>query len=131
MGLYDYNNPYLASYRQYGTYPQMGNYQPQQMTQQAPTLSGRMVNNVNEISANDVPMNAPVSVFPKNDLSEIYAKSWNANGTISTVVYKPCAEPQASNEGNPTAAFTEEVIQRLEKIESAIQGIVTRKVDET
>ena len=27
--------------------------------------------------------------FPKNDFSELYVKTWNNNGTISTIVFKP------------------------------------------
>lgn len=41
------------------------------------------------IVANDVPMNGSVAFFPKSDLSEIYAKQWSADGTISTMVFKP------------------------------------------
>lgn len=34
-------------------------------------------------------MNGSVAFFPKSDLSEIYAKQWSADGTISTMVFKP------------------------------------------
>lgn len=44
-----------------------------------------------------------MAFFPKQDMSEIYVKGWNANGTINTIVYKPYTEPSGSNAGNPTA----------------------------
>ncbi len=51
-----------------------------------PTVNAKMVDNIDSISANDVPMQG-ISVFPKNDLSEVYVKSWQPNGTISTIRY--------------------------------------------
>ena len=51
-----------------------------------------MVNSVEEVTANDVPMNAPFAIFPKADGSEVYIKSWSANGLIQTVTYKPQLE---------------------------------------
>lgn len=37
------------------------------------------------------------ALFPKNDLSEIYLKSWTANGTIQTIVFKPVQNQQTEN----------------------------------
>ena len=34
-------------------------------------------------------MDGSVAFFPKQDLTEIYAKSWNADGTIRTLTFKP------------------------------------------
>lgn len=54
---------------------------------------------VEQITANDVPMDGSVAIFPKQDMSEIYTKSWNADGTIRTVVYKPytASKPDVAN----------------------------------
>ena len=99
-----YENPYLQNpylqqrfYQQPQQYQQMQQLQqpsqqiqqPQFQSQQLPQLIGRPVNQVEEITANDVPMNAPYALFPKSDLSEIYLKSWTANGTIQTIAFKP------------------------------------------
>ena len=76
---------------------------PQQPVQQVPQqqnlqiqagINGRMVAAVEQIAANDVPMDGSVAFFPKQDLTEIYAKQWGADGSIKTVVYKPYAEPK-------------------------------------
>ena len=69
--------------------------QPQQQV----GLNGKVVQAVEQITANDVPMDGSVAVFPKQDMSEIYTKSWNADGTIRTIVYKPytASQPGVAN----------------------------------
>lgn len=70
--------------------------QPQQLQQQFQQMpmgiSGRVVPNAEAIAANDVPMDGSVAFFPMQDMSQILAKSWNADGTIKTVIYKPFVE---------------------------------------
>ena len=68
---------------------------PQQQNLQIQAgINGRMVAAVEQIAANDVPMDGSVAFFPKQDLTEIYAKQWGADGSIKTVVYKPYTEPK-------------------------------------
>lgn len=107
------NNPYqpqMTTYTPgYNAYPYnpMQRFQeqqlPQQPVQQVPQqqnlqiqagINGRMVAAVEQIAANDVPMDGSVAFFPKQDLTEIYAKQWGADGSIKTVVYKPYTEPK-------------------------------------
>lgn len=107
------NNPYqqqMMTYTPgYNAYPYnpMQRFQeqqlPQQTVQQVPQqqnlqiqagINGRMVAAVEQIAANDVPMDGSVAFFPKQDLTEIYAKQWGADGSIKTVVYKPYTEPK-------------------------------------
>lgn len=107
------NNPYqqqMMTYTPgYNAYPYnpMQRFQeqqlPQQTVQQMPQqqnlqiqagINGRMVAAVEQIAANDVPMDGSVAFFPKQDLTEIYAKQWGADGSIKTVVYKPYTEPK-------------------------------------
>lgn len=96
----NYYNPYLQqSQQRYTGYQQPIQQMPMfqnQATMQGNQLIGRTVNSANEIQANDVPMNMPYALFPKNDLSEIYLKSWSPNGTIQTLVFKPESQ-QAGN----------------------------------
>ena len=88
------NQNYFTQYPQFQQNYQsfQSQFQPQNQISYG-SITGRIVDNVNEITANDVPMNNDYSVFPKRDMSEIYCKRWNNNGTISTVVYKPFTEP--------------------------------------
>ena len=107
------NNPYQPQMMTYtpgcNAYPYnpMQRFQeqqlPQQPVQQVPQqqnlqiqagINGRMVATVEQIAANDVPMDGSVAFFPKQDLTEIYAKQWGADGSIKTVVYKPYTEPK-------------------------------------
>lgn len=127
-----YENPYLQNpylqqrfYQQPQQYQQMQQLQqptqqiqqPQFQSQQLPQLIGRPVNQVEEITANDVPMNAPYALFPKSDLSEIYLKSWTANGTIQTIAFKPVQMNQANNslrnQSELKIGLTEDVTQAL------------------
>lgn len=127
-----YENPYLQNpylqqrfYQQPQQYQQMQQLQqptqqiqqPQFQSQQLPQLIGRPVNQVEEITANDVPMNAPYALFPKSDLSEIYLKSWTANGTIQTIAFKPVQMNQADNslrnQSELKIWLTEDVTQAL------------------
>ena len=61
----------------------------QAMPQQIAGINGRIVQAVETINPNEVPMDGSVAFFPKQDLTEIYAKSWNADGTIRTLTFKP------------------------------------------
>ena len=88
----------LQQYQQTLQQPQM-QMQPQQMQI---GLNGKMVDVVDQITANDVPMDGSVAIFPKKDMSEIYLKSWTPNGTIATVVFRPVME-----ESNNSASVQE------------------------
>lgn len=103
--------PQYAAY-QYNPMANIQRFQPQEqiqpqiqqpMPQQIAGINGRIVQAVENINANEVPMDGSMAFFPKQDMSEIYVKSWNANGKINTTVYKPCTELSGSNAGNPTA----------------------------
>lgn len=87
-------NSYVPQYQQYQqAYNPMQNIQRFQQQQQPEQIQqgifGKVVQSQDSIVANDVPMNGSVAFFPKSDLSEIYAKQWSADGTISTMVFKP------------------------------------------
>lgn len=102
-------NPQGFYPQQYGAYApyqqiQQQRFQPQEqyqamqnqqmMSQQPIGLNGRIVQVVENINANEVPMDGSMAFFPKQDLSEIYVKGWNADGTIKTIVYKPYTAPK-------------------------------------
>lgn len=91
-------NPYADRMNFLQNYQQSLQQQPMQMNQQPMPqqiagINGRIVQAVENINANEVPMDGSMAFFPKQDLSEIYVKGWNANGTINTIVYKPYTEP--------------------------------------
>ena len=100
------NNPYIQSqnpymdrmnflqnYQQNLQQPlvptQMSGANQQAMPQQIVGINGRIVQAVENINANEVPMDGSMAFFPKQDMSEIYVKGWNADGTIRTLTFKP------------------------------------------
>lgn len=100
-------NPYMDRMNFLQNYQQSLQQQPMQMNQQPMPqqiagINGRIVQAVENINANEVPMDGSMAFFPKQDMSEIYVKGWNADGTIRTIVYKPYTEPGGSNACNPT-----------------------------
>jgi hypothetical protein len=92
---YQYQQPRYDLQQNQPLFNQQQSIQPQQQA----GLNGKVVQAVEQITANDVPMDGSVAVFPKQDMSEIYAKSWNADGTIRTIVYKPytASQPDMAN----------------------------------
>lgn len=129
-----YVNPYYLQQNQQG-YPQYynplaqvqnrpidyqqnmpNNYQQNQIVQ---GINGKMIAEINQITANDVPMDGSVAFFPKQDLSEVYAKSWNADGTIRTVTYKPVLD------GEPKTAAEPEKL-KCDLSDEATQGIMDK-----
>lgn len=95
-------NNYIPQYQPYQqAYNPMQNIQrfqqPQQPEQMQQGIFGKVVQSQDSIVANDVPMNGSVAFFPKSDLSEIYAKQWSADGTISTMVFKPDKKEEPVN----------------------------------
>lgn len=57
-------------------------------------ISGKFVQSLDSIMAKDVPMTGYYAIFPKADMTEIYAKNWNGQGTIDTIVYRPVVQPK-------------------------------------
>lgn len=123
-------NPYMDRMNQLQNY-QQSLQQPQIQQNQPQGIIGRVVNDFAEITANDVPMNGSAAFFPKADGSELQVRSWAANGTIQTVVYRPIETNNTENGTNIpqndfTAlndginAFREEILARLDSIEKSV-----------
>lgn len=68
---------------------QMPNIASAQQVQQRPFIFGRVVNKIEDITPNDVPMDGTFGYFPLSDGTAIIGKSWNSNGTINTIKYCP------------------------------------------
>ena len=67
----------------------MPQQQQQSIPQQIPVgLNGKIVDGADMVRATEVPIGS-YGIFPKADLSEIYIKSWNNNGTTSIITFIP------------------------------------------
>ena len=120
-----YNQP--AAVQQY--------QQPSYMQQAAQRINGRVVQSADMITANDVPMDGSVAFFPTQDLSEIYAKSWDANGKIVTRLFKPVSDSYPSNTTQDTEKFkiwlsdevTQVFMKRFDELEKRIDDLIPKK----
>jgi hypothetical protein len=100
-GAYQYNP--MANIQRFQSQEQIQPQIQQPMPQQIAGINGRIVQAVENINANEVPMDGSMAFFPKQDMSEIYVKGWNADGTIKTIVYKPYAAPKDNQTVNSMA----------------------------
>lgn len=101
-------------------------------------ISGKFIQAPENITANDVPMDGSVALFPFQDMSQILAKAWQSDGTIKTIAYKP-VEPVLDDKAENTTLNTEnlkfglsddvtdmlsqmfgEISERLDKMEKSI-----------
>ena len=105
------------------------NMPSQQGQPQVSTLNGKLVDSLDVAKATEVPIGG-YGVFPKADLSEIYIKSWNNNGTTSIITFKPIAP-----EENPTSATQQEksmsnvLIQKITELENKIDMLIQPKTN--
>lgn len=72
--------------------PQQHISQPDQ--NRAVGLQGRTVANISEITAQDLPMNGTPALFPLADGSAVYSRSWQGDGTVKTIEYRPVETEQ-------------------------------------
>lgn len=126
-----YPNYYANNYPSQYT-PQTQNYMPQmtQIPTPQPTtlgINGKIVDSPDVARATEVPIGG-YGVFPKADLSEIYIKSWNNNGTTSVITYKP--EPletvqQGENIQSNSQDLVAEILNKINSLETKIDNLST------
>lgn len=140
-------NPAYNQYMQ--QYQQPNNYQQNSFAQNTPyvqtqgmvganmslpnNLVGRVVDDFNTITANDVPMNGQPATFIKRDGSEIQVRVWTSSGTIATTSYKPIVEDlkdetsilssdEIKSLRNDFTTLSEVINERFDKVEKFISG---------
>ena len=110
--------------------------QPTQAQQMPGRLNGMVVQTIENVTADCVPMDGSAAFFPKQDLSEIYVKSWCADGTIRTLVFKPAEITGNTNKNDPglhenaTAIFEkrfDELFGKIEQLEQTITNSMVKK----
>ena len=84
-------------------------------------LNGKIVDSVDVVKAMDVPIGG-YGIYPKADLSEIYIKSWNPNGTTSIITYKIKEEEQGETQ---VSTVEEKIIARIDALENTIASLIT------
>ena len=85
------------------------------------SIPGRTVNNLDEITPQEVPMDGSVSLFPQADYSAIYAKTWTKDGMIATVKFIP-EQPQTEPQKSPLDERLDRIDQRFDKLEKMLSN---------
>ena len=113
MNYYPNNNNFYQGYPSYNNA-----YQP------APVISlqGKIVDSIDMVRANEVPFGG-FGVFPKGDLSEIYIKSWNSNGTTQINTYKPVLNEEIK-EVKPSD-LRNELLEKIENLNQKLDLIMS------
>ena len=91
----------------------------QQAQQRTTGIFGRFVGSASEITPSEIPMDGSYSIFPTNDLSKIYVKSWNTDGTITTLEFSPDgkSDKHAVQEKDDRI---EAILEKLSKLEDQL-----------
>ena len=139
MNYYNNNYPYNYSF---GVNPYL-QQQPSYSYQQAPAapnntniLNGKIVDSEDMVKATEVPIGG-FGIFPKADLSEIYIKSWNNNGTTNLITFKPYIPPAAEQNNNNNSnnlvdfAIVNEILEKVSALEGKIDTILNIKSNPT
>lgn len=82
-----------------------------QQPQQTSMISGKPVDTIEMAKVAEVPVGS-YSVFPKADLSEIYIKSWNPNGTTKITVFTPTESQNSEKQVN-----LNDIMQKISDLE--------------
>lgn len=126
MNNFGYNNPggwQSQNYNPNGYSPFAPNtYQGVQRPQASSFIPGRMVNNSDEITPQEVPMDGSVSLFPQADYSAIYAKTWTKDGTIATVKFIPEQPQNAAPQKSPIEERLDRIDQRFDRLEKMLSN---------
>lgn len=90
----------------------MYNYYPyyQNGAAMVPNLQGKVVDSIEVARGAEVPIGG-YGVFPKADLSEIYIKSWNNNGTTSVMTFRPIVEERKETVEEQINKLREEIAE--------------------
>lgn len=135
------NNPFYSnpgnSYTWDGNYTPGTSYAPQtggyiagnsthnpyqnQQPNRFQSIPGRLVNNLDEITPQEVPMDGSVSLFPQHDYSAIYAKTWTKDGTIATAKFVP-EQPQVVPQKSPIEERLDRIDQRFDHLEKMLSN---------
>lgn len=117
-----YPNNFYQNYLYGNGYPQQQPVQnPIIQNSQVNNLPGKIVDSEEVVKVIEVPFGG-YSVFPKADLSEIYVKAWNNNGTTQVTVFRPVAAESA--EKIDTNAL---ILEKIKEIEMKLDNITGQR----
>ena len=112
-------NYYPNNFYQNYSYGNM--YQPQQAQPAVAALQGKVVDSVDMVRVNEVPFGG-FGVFPKGDLSEIYVKSWNNNGTTQINTYRPI--PVEETKEAKEISSRDELLEKINALNEKLDALI-------
>ena len=116
-GNYGYMNQYQQPYNTIQPNTQMNNTISNPII---PTgLQGKIVENEEVVKVTDVTMGG-YGFFPKADMSEIYVKSWNSNGTTSITTFRPIEKENVPTQEDINKALLEKMSNLEQKIDAIL-----------
>lgn len=120
QSLYGYNQAQIPNYQTNQT----------QMSVQNNQIPGKIVDSQEVARVSDIPFGG-YGVFPKADLSEIFVKVWNNNGTTSLLCFKPMVEGNIVQEQDKEERRYHEGSSQnnYDKMQEKIE-MLERKIDE-
>lgn len=105
----------------------------QQPNQMYLGLNGKIVDSLESIMANDVPMDIPFSIFPKRDLSEISVKYWTGEGKIATINFKPINESELQKPKEITSndfnLMLEAISEKVDNLSNRLDEVLKTKTN--
>lgn len=108
-------------------------YQPPQAPQTyLPPLRAKMISSIDEVSAQDVPMDGFGAIFLTSDRNAVYTKNWAPDGTIKTERYireqvEERPSPEASYDQTNLSDITNELSDIKERLSRLEQSNADRK----
>ena len=120
QSLYGYNQTQIPNYQTNQT----------QMSVQNNQIPGKIVDSQEVARVSDIPFGG-YGVFPKADLSEVFVKVWNNNGTTSLLCFKPMVEGNIVQEQDKEERRYHEGSSQnnYDKMQEKIE-MLERKIDE-
>ena len=120
QSLYGYNQAQIPNYQTNQT----------QMSVQNNQIPGKIVDSQEVARVSDIPFGG-YGVFPKADLSEVFVKVWNNNGTTSLLCFKPMVEGNIVQEQDKEERRYHEGASQndYDKMQEKIE-MLERKIDE-
>ena len=120
QSLYGYNQEQIPNYQTNQT----------QMSIQNNQIPGKIVDSQEVARVSDIPFGG-YGVFPKADLSEVFVKVWNNNGTTSLLCFKPIVEGNIVQEQDKEERRYHEGSSQnnYDKMQEKIE-MLERKIDE-
>lgn len=105
------NYPYYG--QQYGYLQQQNQQIQQQPIQQSPLqLNGKVVENSDIAKISEVPIGS-YGIFPKADMTEIYVKNWNPDGSTNFRTYIPVLSDESEKEENDFCVAAKQIQESI------------------